>query len=107
MISGHAFPIAGRSSMPLNFTRPDSQETALRTAAAQPTRAAALFPATAAAGAGPEVRFKLTPGLKQASPSSLLSGAGTKPASFHSRCGNHFGAPAPIDPEYETTKNGE
>ena len=102
MISGHAFPIAGRSSRPLNFTRYDSQETALRTATAQLTPAAALFPATAAAGAGPEVRFKLTPGLN-----SLLSGAGTKPASFHSRCGNHLGAPAPIDPEYETTKNGE
>ena len=62
MISDPAFPIAGRSTRPVSFTRPDSQKTAELTEAGQPPRAAAvLSPAATAARGGPEIRFKPTP----------------------------------------------
>ena len=70
MISGPTLPIAGRSTRPVSFTRPDSQETAERTEAGQPPRAAALSPATAAARGGPEIRFQLTPGPLQSTPNT-------------------------------------
>ena len=43
MISAPAFPIAGRSTRPVSFTRPDSQKTSELTEA------------------GPEIRFKPKP----------------------------------------------
>ena len=42
MIVSHTYPIAGRSTRPVSFTSPDSQETTERTAAAQLTRADAV-----------------------------------------------------------------